>query len=86
MVSSEEVSMTVGIPPRKQSLRSARRFMLGRLACEYVTRASASFWIILADLVRLLRLRLVYIAKSGRRTQNFQFLDGSGLPGYTALR
>ena len=23
--------MTVGIPPRKQSLRSARRFMLGRL-------------------------------------------------------
>ena len=31
MVSSEGVSTTVGIAPRKQSLRSARRFMLGRL-------------------------------------------------------
>ena len=47
--------------------------------------ARQAFSIILADLVRLLRLRLVYIAKSHRITQTFQFLALSGLPGYTAL-
>ena len=35
--------------------------------------------------MRLLRLRLVYIAKSGRRTQTFQFLDRQRNPGCTAL-
>ena len=55
--------MTVGIPPRKQSLRSARRFMLGRLRLASMLLALVRRWIILPDLVRLRAFGSVYCQK-----------------------